>query len=264
MNHFSLRLFIPTVSLALFLGLYSTAWSMAEKPQKPQVTLHEGLLSAVQIKQLFSGKTVTAEIEGKNRTQLFYFASNGKVQRIRKGWQKNGTWKVRKDGRLCITYKGSRRDCRIIVKQGDRYQQYAVKKDGNNRYEITYTEFFDGRQLARRSKEPILPKGTLKSKEIVKLFSGQTVESVTARKGRVSLSYYSPNGALEQLREGMKRSGKWRVKKNGRICLQFENLKEKCRIIVRQKGKIKKYIVRKNGRHQHSVSYRNFIPGRQL
>ncbi len=264
MKRFRLSLLAPLLTVIILLCFSSGAWSATKESHKTKSKLPSGTLTASQIKHLFSGKTVVANVAGKKTPSIFYFSPKGKVWRVRKGWQKVGHWKTRKDGRLCVKYKGAQRDCRIIIKKGNAYQQYAVKKSGNHRLELTYTRFLDGNQLTRLSKKPILPVGTLRAKEVVKLFSGQTVESVTARKGRISHSYYNPDGTLEQSRNGVKRSGKWRVKKNGRICLQFSGLKEKCRIIVKEDGQIKKYIVKKNGRHQHSVSYRNFTPGRHL
>jgi hypothetical protein len=106
--------------------------------------------------------------------------------------------------------------------------------------------------------------GTLKRDEVVELFSGMTVESVTAVKGRASQTYYDPAGTVEQVRGDQVRFGTWRVTDNARICLQMEGLAEKCRIIVREGDDVKKYIVKKNGRHQHSVSYYRFTPGRHL
>ncbi len=263
-NHFGFRFLTVTTTLFFLLCGSSFDSAMAGKSEKSKVVLPEGTLHAPQIEQLFTGKTVAASIEGKKQNLVFFFGRDGKLQRVRSGWQKGGTWETRKDGRLCVELEGSRRDCRIIVKAGEQYRQYAVKKDGNHRYELTYTTFLDGEQLAKLSKTPILPKGTLKRKQVIKLFSGQTVESVTARKKRVSQTYYDPNGTLVQLRKGVSRHGKWRVKKDARMCLQMENLEEKCRIIVEENGEIKKYIIKKNGRHQHSVSYRNFSPGKRF
>lgn len=120
------------------------------------------------------------------------------------------------------------------------------------------------------SEEPLmaesisLPTGTLSEKAVTRLFSDKTAQSVSVRKGRVSLTYYDPNGTLEQLRDGTKRHGIWRVTKNGRICLAFAGSKEKCRIIVKEGKTYKKYIVKKSGQHQHSVSYQQFLPGKQL
>ena len=87
---------------------------------------------------------------------------------------------------------------------------------------------------------------------------------MTASQGRVSLSYYALDGTVEQIRDGARRNGTWRVSKNDRMCLQMENLQERCRIIVREGDEYKKYIVKKNGNHQHSVSYRKFVLGKQF
>lgn len=234
----------------------------AEKAGQASLDLPKGVLEASQISALFAGNTVVATVEGKDREQVFFFGKDGQLIQARDGFQETGTWDVRDDGRLCTDLEDSGRDCRIIVKQGAQYQQYAVKKDGNHRYEMTYTVFQKGKHLAKLSKDPLLPVGTLNKAEVVELFSGKTFESVTAGKGRVSKTYYSPDGTVEQLQGGEKRFGKWRVNNSGRICLQMEDLQEKCRIIVKENGEIRKYIVKKNGQHQHSVSYRKFTPGK--
>jgi hypothetical protein len=109
-----------------------------------------------------------------------------------------------------------------------------------------------------------LPAGTLTSPEVFALFNDMTVYSVTAIQLRESVSYYDPNGEVRQLRKGIKRNGQWRVTDFGRICLQMEDLPEKCRIIAREGGIYKKYIVRKSGPHQHSVSYPEFRKGNPL
>ena len=109
-----------------------------------------------------------------------------------------------------------------------------------------------------------LPQGTLNSQEIFALFNDRTVYSVTAVQGRESISYYDPNGEIRQLRNDTKRVGRWRVTGHDRICLQMEDLPEKCRIIVEENGTYKKYIVRKDGKHQHSVSYPHFLDGNAM
>ena len=73
-----------------------------------------------------------------------------------------------------------------------------------------------------------LPSGTLTAKEVVKLFSNRTVETRTVVKKRESLTYYHPDGEVVQLRNGNTRRGFWRVRKDARICLQMEELEEKC------------------------------------
>jgi hypothetical protein len=141
----------------------------------------------------------------------------------------------------------------------------VVKKDNNHKHVINYLSFKDGNHLL---KEPVklrniaaLPPGTLNAEQVFDLFNNKTVESVTAVKKRKSLSYYDPAGFVKQTRKGKRRNGKWRVMENGRICLQMESLPEKCRVIVNEDGEYKKYIIQKNGRHVHSVSYPKFRMG---
>jgi len=261
MSRLSLSLLILLTSVVLLFCTLSSSLAMTDGPP---VVLPQGVLDVPQLEQVFSGNTFATTVEGKDQKAIIFFGKDGHLTRVRDGWQTDGAWEVRKDGRLCVDLKGSRRDCRIIVNHDKEYRQYAVKKDGNHRYEMTYTGSRPGDQLARMSKEPLLPKGALKRKRVIKLFSEQTVESVTASKGRVSQTYYNPDGTLEQLREGVKRYGMWRVTKNSRMCLKMENLEEKCRVIVKEDGAVKKYIVKKNGNHQHSVTYRKFSPGKSF
>ena len=255
--------FLRVALIISFVTLFLSAELFAIIEKKP-IVLPEGALNAQQIKQQFTDRTAAAKIAGKQRAELYFFAEGGKVTEVRGNRQKIGKWSTRKDGRLCIDLVGEHRDCRMIIKEGDQYHQYAAKKDGNHKYEQTYSDFQQGNQLQKMSKNPLLPPGTLRDKQIIQLFAGNTVESVTASQGRVSLTHYALDGTLEQVKDGVHRNGTWRVSKNDRICLQMENLREKCRIIVKEGDEYKKYIVKKNGHHQHSVSYRNFVPGKQF
>jgi len=106
-----------------------------------------------------------------------------------------------------------------------------------------------------------LPPGTLNTEEVRTLFSGKTVKSVLDENGRVSLTYYNPNGELSQLRKGKKRVGLWRIRKDGRICLQFEGKDERCRIIVKEQYAYRKYIVKIDGNHRPIITYTIFRDG---
>jgi len=118
--------------------------------------------------------------------------------------------------------------------------------------------------VAHKSKKQraqiILPPGTLTIAEISDQFVGKTVESETGS-GRATLTYYDPDGSLRQLQYGEKRNGTWRIRDDARICLKIEDGDEKCRIIVNDRGVYKKYIVKKNNRHQHVITYHSFRPG---
>jgi len=116
--------------------------------------------------------------------------------------------------------------------------------------------------MQHRGKQAIqLPPGTLNSSEIITLFSGKTVESMLDKSGRISLTYYNPNGELRQLQKGQKRFGTWKVTDDARICLQFEGNKEKCRIIVKEGYVYRKYIVKHDGNHERIITYTSFRDG---
>jgi hypothetical protein len=106
-----------------------------------------------------------------------------------------------------------------------------------------------------------LPPGTLNAEQVTALFSGKTVESKLDKSGRVSFTYYNPNGGLRQLQNGQERSGIWRVTKKGRICLQFAGKKERCRAIVQEGPVYRKYIVKSDGSHIPILTYMSFRSG---
>jgi len=106
-----------------------------------------------------------------------------------------------------------------------------------------------------------LPPGTLDAAAVEALFSDKTVESVLDKNGRVSLTYYNPNGELHQLQQGQKRSGTWSVRSDGRICLQIEERDQKCRIVVKEGTTYRKYVVKRNGNHEPVLTYRLFRDG---
>lgn len=223
----------------------------------------EGDLSSDEVKSLVHGKTAEVSF-GKSDKGFRYFSPNGQFRQVRHEILKKGNWKVRSNGRLCTQFENSSWKCRVLVRKGEKYRQYIIKKDGKHKKELTYKKFHQGQKLSELNRSPLLPAGTLNKKKLTKLFSGMTVESVTANQGRVSMSYYDPTGVVLQMRKGVVRTGSWEIKKKNRICLQMEGLKEKCRIVVKEGDVYNKYIVKKNGQHQHSVTYRNFTAGNLL
>lgn len=229
-----------------------------------ELPLPAGTLTSDELKSLFFYTTAEVDTVNSKEQIILYFSPQQDLTKIIDGRLYEGRWKVNKKDRLCTQFEKKDWSCRIVVKGDTDYRQYVVRKDGNHRHELTYRMFHPGKKMAELSPVPLLPVGTLDRKQLKKLFADKTVESITAGKGRISRTYYGADGSVTQLRNGQKRYGKWRVSKQGRMCLQMENLKEKCRIISKEGDVYKKYIVKKNGRHQHSVSYRDFLSGNRL
>jgi hypothetical protein len=236
---------------------------VAEAKRKSEIVLPQGTLNAKELKKLFVEKTVASQTVKKMRKSVTYYESDGNIRQVNyDGEYRKGKWNVTENGRLCLQIKNHRKKCRVVVHEDSGYKQYVLKRDNNHKHVINYLSFKNGNHLL---KEPVklrtiaaLPSGTLNAEQVFNLFNNKAVESVTAVKKRKSLSYYHPFGLINQSRNGKARHGKWRVMEDGRICLQMESLREKCRVIVYEDGEYKKYIIKKNGKHVHSVSYTKF------
>lgn len=70
----------------------------------------------------------------------------------------------------------------------------------------------------------------LNQSEVRSLFEKHTVTSRNLSTGTVSVSYYSKR-KVSQIRNGDKRTGRWRVKRNGLHCLTMELNEEVCRYV---------------------------------
>ncbi len=252
----TLSLSLPYVALLLIM--------LTARPLPAEVLPDNEILSALEIKQLISGKTVEMSFVTAKEKGFRYFSPVGAVTQLRNNWLESGNWKVNESNRLCFRIAEENWNCRILIKDKEGISQYIAKKDGNHLRELSYTFFYDGDQLLERAKLPSLPLEQLTRDSIIDLFADKTVESETVRKKRVSLTYYRPDGTLELVRNGRIHAGLWRVTGSGRMCLKIDDSQEKCRIIVREGSTFSKYIVKKNGQHQHSIRYRRFIPGKQL
>jgi len=98
--------------------------------------------------------------------------------------------------------------------------------------------------------------------EIRTLFAGKTVYARNVRTDTQSVSYYTEDGQVRQLRNGRKRMGIWYVDPKGRMCLQMDDaLKASCRVVAMgDDGVVKKYR-RSKKRWLLSVVYERFEPG---
>ncbi len=115
----------------------------------------------------------------------------------------------------------------------------------------------------RNKSTPALPAGTLGGTEVRALFFDQTVKSQNSS-GAVSLTYYDPNGILQQKRDEQFRSGTWKVKSDGRICLTMTGEERKCRFILKENNQYIKYRVKKKSRIKPLVTYLSFQPGNRI
>jgi|GEM_PF-1838653 len=237
---------------------------IGERPALANDLLPGDILTAQEIRTLVSGRTVEVTFTREKVKGIFYFNANGEFEQLVDNWLEKGHWRVNKKARLCTSVEKEKWNCRMLVRNRDDISQYLVKKAESSRPELTYEGFHEGDDRLEQAKASSPPLERLHKEEIFRLFADKTVESITVRKGRHSLTYYYPNGTLELTRNGRYYNGTWRVTDNDRMCLSLEGSKEKCRIIVRQGSSYSKYIVKLNGKHQKSIRYRIFLAGKRL
>lgn len=225
----------------------------------------ENILTSEAIRELVNGRTSEVTITKTEMKGFCYFSPDGAYTQLINNWLESGVWTVNKKDRLCISISREKPKCRILLlTKDDRIDQYIAKKNGNHKLERKYGNFILGNKIFELAALSEPPREKLKKEEIIKIFADRTVLSKTVRKGRVSLTYYNPDGTLEVTRNGQNYPGTWRVTERDRMCLKLRNSKEKCRIIVKQGDTYSKYIVKKNGQHQQSIRYQRFLPGRQF
>jgi hypothetical protein len=104
----------------------------------------------------------------------------------------------------------------------------------------------------------------LTEEEVRALFVGKTVDTHNRRTKLNSVTYYHPNGQAIQKRLWSKRSGRWTIEDNGKICLAFGDRSMKCRYIVKEGDRYYKVKSDSDGEPQKIVRYRAFADGNLL
>jgi hypothetical protein len=103
---------------------------------------------------------------------------------------------------------------------------------------------------------------SLSKEEIIKAFSGKTVEGYHNMKQFNFVRFYGEDGTLIAIAEAkVKRVGKWKVTDDGRLCEFKEVTKnKKCKRLERIGDLIEKY----DKSNINVVTYRKFVDGNQL
>jgi hypothetical protein len=100
----------------------------------------ETMLGADEVKQLISGKTVSAESLSQGSTFQVYFAPDGKAVRNHNGRLEQASWRVNGAAEHCLALK-SGEYCAAIRNNGD--GTYTRMVDGVAK--IVWTRFVDGK-----------------------------------------------------------------------------------------------------------------------
>ena len=107
--------------------------------------LAENELSAAEVTELFSGKTVEGINVNKGYSFKAYFDPNGTVRAKYAVGGRQGKWRVDKKGRKCIKWEDQRKEkCFVLVKEGEVYEEFKIKKDGRRKHVATFKKFTEG------------------------------------------------------------------------------------------------------------------------
>lgn len=133
--------------LVIFLAAGCATTSVTSR--ESAVPLPPGTLNTQEVTTLFSDRTAESILDSNNRVSLTYYDPNGKVRQLQDGLKRDGAWRVRDDGRICLKFGAERERCRIIVKEGSAYVKYIVKSDGQHERILSYSSFIAGNAVDR-------------------------------------------------------------------------------------------------------------------
>ncbi len=100
--------------------------------------------------------------------------------------------------------------------------------------------------------------------EVRSLFKEKTVVSENINTGTLSISYYTKDGKVRQLRNDRVRTGTWRVQKNGQKCMQMQSRKESCRVVKLDTDNVYRKYKPDIFLSRPVVFYHSFVSGNRL
>lgn len=131
--------------LPLFFCLLIVSACAPRAVDRPVGNVPAETLGRTKVFALFYDKTVESVTLGKGRVSLSYYSPTGEIRQLREGQQRLGTWRVNKNGRICLAMDGAKEKCRVMVREADgSYRKYVVKKNGKHRAVVGYRRFIPG------------------------------------------------------------------------------------------------------------------------
>jgi len=107
----------------------------------------------------------------------------------------------------------------------------------------------------------------LKADQVKALFTDKTSYAYHEKRDFDITSYYSSDGKLVSIRNGEKWTGKWRIKADGKHCIQLNDPYsgvakiDKCMVIQNDAGTYKRFKIKRNGELKHIITYKRFAEG---
>lgn len=110
---------------------------------KSSAVLAERILSATEVRQLFSGNTYVALIPSRNLQMTVYVDPDGTMRGMQSGHKFTSKWAVSDKGEICVSYK-DKMNCRVVMQQEGVYKKFKVNDKGEKVVLVIYQSFAEG------------------------------------------------------------------------------------------------------------------------
>ena len=136
-----------TVPLLIMAGLIAgLLYGCQTNPARDETAV----LSVDEVRRLFVGNTVESFNLNTRLTSFTYYDPSGRAIQERLWAQRNGTWSIQEDGKICLAFGKRKPKCRHIVKRDGRH--YKIRPDDTGKAEtiVRYRYFAQGNLLGSR------------------------------------------------------------------------------------------------------------------
>lgn len=108
-------------------------------------------LTEDEVRDLFVGHTVDSQNRRTGLNSITYYHPNGRAIQKRLWSQRSGTWSIQDNGQICLAFGKSSKQCRHIIKEGDRIYKIRANSDGEMQKVVRYRVFVEGNRLKSES-----------------------------------------------------------------------------------------------------------------
>jgi len=138
----TMKIIISAVLAVVLLGGCQTATNREVGEQK--------VLTVDEVRRLFVGNTVESYNLNTSFTSFTYYHPNGQAIQERLWVRRIGTWSIRDDGKICLSFGKRKAKCRHLVIEDGRYFKILPDEKEKTTRIVRYRYFAKGNALAKR------------------------------------------------------------------------------------------------------------------
>lgn len=101
------------------------------------------ILSADEVRKLFSGNTYEAIIPSRKITMTVYVDPDGTMRGMQAGHKFSSKWQINEQGEICVSYR-DKMSCRLVMEEEGRYKKYKINEQGKKVVLVIYQSFSSG------------------------------------------------------------------------------------------------------------------------